>query len=53
MSIAGHSSYEIDTTGATSLLSAGRVGAGPVRYACLADRDDLKKVEVLWDQPIH
>ncbi len=50
--IPGKAPYETDSTGA-SPLHGGGIGAGPTGYACLADRDDLKKVEILWDQPIR
>lgn len=50
--IPGKAPYETDSTGA-SPLHGGGIGAGPTSYACLADRDDLKKVEILWDQPIR
>jgi hypothetical protein len=36
-----------------SPLLAGDFGANRSGYACLADRDHLKKVEILWDQPIR
>ncbi len=50
--IPGKAPYETDSTGASPLLGGG-IGAGPTSYPCLADRDDLKKVEILWDQPIR
>lgn len=51
--IRGKAPYETDSTAAVSPLLAGGIGAGSTGYACLADRDHLKKVEILWDQPIH
>ncbi len=50
--IPGKTPYETDSTGA-SPLHGGVIGAGPTSYPCLADRDNLKNVEILWDQPIR
>ncbi|SCF18818.1 hypothetical protein GA0074695_4155 [Micromonospora viridifaciens] len=50
--ISGKAPYETDSTGASPLLGGG-IGADPTGYACQADRDDLKMVEILWDQPIR
>ncbi|MGW3767036.1 hypothetical protein [Actinomadura verrucosospora] len=44
-------SFETDSIAAVSALPAGDIGANRSGYACPADRDHLKKVEILWDQP--
>ncbi|MCO6004176.1 hypothetical protein NE236_04220 [Actinoallomurus purpureus] len=49
--IPGEAPYVSDSTGAVSSLSGG-IGVGRTGYACLADRDHPKKVEILWDQPM-
>ncbi|WP_329243719.1 hypothetical protein OG417_46465 [Actinoallomurus sp. NBC_01490] len=49
--IPGRASYEADSSAAVSPLVAGGIGADRTVYACRADRDHLKKVEILWDHP--
>lgn len=52
VNIPGRAPYETDSTAAVSPLIAGGIGAGRTAYACRADRDHPKKVEVLWDHPM-
>ncbi|MES9536214.1 MULTISPECIES: hypothetical protein [unclassified Actinomadura] len=51
--VPGKAPFETDSIAAVSPLLAGDIGANRSGYACLADRDHLKKVEILWDQPIR
>ncbi|GLY76533.1 hypothetical protein [Actinoallomurus iriomotensis] len=52
VSTPGKAPYETDSTAAVSPLVAGGIGAGRTGYACRADRDHPKKVEILWDHPM-
>ncbi|MEV3923106.1 hypothetical protein [Actinomadura coerulea] len=51
--VPGKAPFETDSIAAVSPLLVGDIGANRSGYACLADRDHLKKVEILWDQPIR
>ncbi|MEU6034253.1 hypothetical protein ABZ801_02470 [Actinomadura sp. NPDC047616] len=48
----GGAEYRAVSTAAVGALDLGRMGAGRTRYHCLADRDDPKQVEILWERTI-
>ncbi|WP_141721714.1 hypothetical protein [Micromonospora citrea] len=50
--VPGRDTYETDSHAAVSPLTLGMIGADKITYHCLADRSDLKTVEVLWDRPV-
>lgn len=50
--IPGRAPYETDSTATVSALVAGGIGAGRTGYACRADRDHPKKVQILWGHPM-
>jgi hypothetical protein len=50
--VPGKAAYEAGSTAAIGPLDLGRIGAGRMKYNCLADRRDPAQVEVLWDRPV-
>ncbi|MFI6515491.1 hypothetical protein ACIBF1_08035 [Spirillospora sp. NPDC050679] len=49
VSIPGKADYEADSVMATSNYDVARVAAGHRDYACLVDRDDPQRVQILWN----
>jgi len=48
----GKSPYRAESVSPTSNYDVARIAAGRDGYACLVDRDDPERVEILWDRPI-